>query len=125
MAIGTTRYFPLGISTEDRWGVARRRRVLAICAACALVAAGFVIVGNARLITMKPVDAGLRPVTSESPVEPPGMCYKAEEPDQTKVGTEAAIAPLAAPVSPDTAAQIESPRSSTRALAPESPRPPP
>src|SRR3954453_13739185 len=82
MAIGTTRYFPLGISTEDRWGVARRRRLLAICAVCALLAAGFAIVGRARLITMKPVDAGLRPATSEAPVEPPGVWYKTEKPDQ-------------------------------------------
>src|SRR4051812_23531758 len=124
MAIGTVRHFPLGISTEDRWGAARRRRLLAICAICALVAAGFAIVGRARLITMKPVDAGRRPATSEAPVEPPGVWYKTEKPDQTQVVTEAAIAPLAAPVSPDTAAQIESPRSSTRALAPEPPRPP-
>jgi hypothetical protein len=124
MAIGTTRYFPLGISTEDRWGAARRRRLLAICAVCALVAAGFAIVGKARLITMKPVDAGLRPATSESAVEPPGVWYKTERPDQTQVLTEAVIAPLAAPVSPSTAAQMDSTTGNTPALAPQPPSPP-
>jgi hypothetical protein len=124
MAIGTTRYFPLGISTEDRWGAARRRRLMAICAVCALVAAGFAIVGKARLITMKPVDAGLRPGTSESPVEPPGAWYKTEGPDQAQVVTEVAIAPLAATVSPSTAAQMDSPTGSTPALAPQPPSPP-
>ncbi len=58
MGIGTARYLPLGITTEDRWGAARRRRLVAICLLCALAVAGFVIAEKAHdLMVTKSADA--------------------------------------------------------------------
>lgn len=74
MGIGTARYLPLGITTDDRWGAARRRRLAAICALFALAATGFVIAETAHdRMTTKPTDAradGVSPGTAKAPVRP-------------------------------------------------------
>jgi hypothetical protein len=73
MGIGTPRYLPFGITTDDRWGAARRRRLVAICGLCALAVAGFVVAVKAHdLIITQSADAPAAGVSPgpEAPTEP-------------------------------------------------------
>jgi hypothetical protein len=120
MAIGTTRYLPLGISTNDRWGIARWRRLAALCALVAVAAAGFVIAEKAfELTTMKPptkeadsVDHGAPATPTEAPAVPPAT--------EASGLTEASIPPtVPVPGLVDGATELHVP-----AAAPEHPEPP-
>jgi hypothetical protein len=110
MGIGTPRYLPLGITTENRWGAARRRRLVAICALCALAVAGFVIAEKAHdLMVMKSADAPAVGVSSGSkaPIEPRSVQPPTEAPNLAAKATEPTTVPVSAPSSPGAAAPIE------------------
>ena len=119
MEIGTPRYLPLGITTDDRWGAARRRRLVVICALCALAAACFVIAEKARdLMTTKSADAGVSPGMAEAPVKLPHVPATTEAPNFAATATAATVT-VPAPSSPSAAAAIEAP--TVPAAAPEPP----
>lgn len=112
MGIGTSRYLPLGITTDDRWGAARRRRLLAIWALSALAVAVVVIAESAHdLMTANSADARTAIVnrgTPEVPVKPRSTQPPTEEPSFAATATEPAILPVPAPGSPSAVA-IEPP----------------
>lgn len=111
MSIGTARYLPLGITTDDRWGAAGRRRLVAICAICALAVAGFVIAETAHgLMTPNSADIrtdGVSPGTAEAPVKLPGVPPATENFEST--ATLPAAEPIPEPSSPSPAVAIEPP----------------
>ena len=120
MGIGTPRYLPLGITTDDRWGAARRRRLVAICALCALVMAGFVIAEKVHdLMITKSAEstaAGVSP-GPEAPITPRSTQPPTEAPSLTTA--TAATVPVPVPSSPSPAAAIEA--ATVPAAAPEPP----
>jgi hypothetical protein len=124
MGIGTSRYLPLGITTDDRWGAARRRRLVAICALCALAAAGFVVAEKASdLMATRSADAqsaGISPGMAEAPVKPPATT---EAPNFAATAILPETVPVAVPSPPSAAAAIE-PASMPAPAAPEPPSPP-
>ena len=124
MGIGTARYLPLGITTDDRWGAARRRRLVAICALCALAAAGFAIAEAAHdLMRTKPAEDvradGVNRGTPEAAPKLPRVPPEARAPSLAATATEPPTAPVAAPMSAGAAAAIELP--TMPAPAPEPP----
>jgi hypothetical protein len=120
MAIGTPRYLPLGITTDDRWGAARRRRLVVICALCALTLAGLVTAETAYdLMTTNSADTradGVSPGTAEALVKPPATT---ETPNFAATATLPETVPVAAPSPSSAAAAIEAP--AVPAATPEPP----
>jgi hypothetical protein len=112
MGIGTARSLPLGITTDARWGAARRRRLPAICALCALAAAGVLIAETVRhLMSTNSDDA--RATVVDRGTQPPTEAL-------TLTTATGAIVPISS--APIPAAAIDP--ASVPAVVPEPPRVP-
>jgi len=96
MAIRTARSLPLGITTDARWGAARRRRLPAMCAVCAVTAAGFLIIHH--LVSTNSTDARAS-VGMLAPTEGPSLttATAAIEPIPTAPTPAAAVEPATVP----------------------------
>ena len=105
MAIETPPYAPLGITTDTRWGVARWRRVAAICAVCALVAAGVLIAERAHRLWTAHSGAGSTP--AEAPVSAARVPVPTEAPNRVPKVGEPAVVPTATPLTPARPAVVE------------------
>ena len=129
MSAGTTRQLPLGITTDDRWGASRRRRILmTICSMCAVAAVSFLIAEKAHDVIVS--RSATAPVAATSPVAGRAWRGAGAVTEAPRAPAEPAEVVIPGPISPSAAAASTKPPSEPEpptvpAVAPPEPPGPP